>query len=56
MITFPPKCSHKMQSSNEVVYGPFKRFYASFCDAWLTLRPRSKVSSCEIAVISGKIY
>ena len=44
MITFPPKCSHKMQLLDVAVYGPFKRFYASFCDAWLTLHPSSKIS------------
>ena len=31
MITFPPKCSHKMQPLDITVYGPFKRFYFSFC-------------------------
>ena len=42
---FPPKCSHKMQPLNVAVYGLFQRFFASICDAWLTLHPRSTISS-----------
>ena len=56
MITFPPKCSHKMQPLDIAVYGPFKRFYASFCNAWLTLHSSSTISIYEIAEISGKAY
>ena len=55
MITFPPKCSHKMQPLDVAVYGPFKRFQASFCDASLTSYPRSTISSYENAKTSGKV-
>ena len=45
-----------MQYLDITVYGPFKRYYALFCYAWLTSHPRSTISSYEIAEISGKAY
>ena len=41
--TFPPKRSHQMQPLGIAIYGPFKRYYASFCNACLTSHPRSTV-------------
>jgi len=35
MLTFPPLCSHKMQSLDRSVYGPLKKFYNSACDSWM---------------------
>ena len=35
MLTFPPLCSHKMQSIDRSVYGPLKKFYNSACDSWM---------------------
>ena len=54
--SFPPKCGHKTQLLDVALYGPFKRFYASFCDSWWTSHPRTTISSYEIAEISGKAY
>ena len=54
--TFPLKRSHQMQPLDIAVYGPFKRYYASFCNACLTSHPRSTISSYEIAEISRKAY
>ena len=36
LLTFPPHCSHKLQPLDIGVYGPFKRYYSSFCDSWMT--------------------
>ena len=49
IYTFPPKRSYQMQLLDIAVYGPFKRYYASFCNACLTSHPRSTISSYEIA-------
>ena len=54
--TFPPKRSHQKQPLDIAVYGPFKRYYATFCNACLTSHPRSTISSCEITEISEKSY
>ena len=54
--TFPPKRSHQMQPLGIAIYGPFKRYYASFCNACLTSHPRSTISSYEIAEISENAY
>uniref|UniRef100_H2Y7T0 HTH CENPB-type domain-containing protein n=1 Tax=Ciona savignyi TaxID=51511 RepID=H2Y7T0_CIOSA len=32
ILTFPPHCSHRLQPLDVCVFGPFKRFYGSFCD------------------------
>jgi hypothetical protein len=37
MLSFPPHCSHKLQPLDRSVYDPFKKYYNSACDAWLTV-------------------
>ena len=54
--TFPPKRSHQMQPLEIAVYSPFKLYYASFCDAWLTSCSRSTISSYKISETSKKAY
>ena len=54
--TFPPKRSHQKQPLDIAVYGPFKRYYGTFCNVCLTLHPRSTISSYEITEISEKAY
>ncbi|GBM68845.1 hypothetical protein AVEN_189736-1 [Araneus ventricosus] len=35
MLTFPPHTSHKLQSSDRGVFGPFKKYYRTACSNWM---------------------
>ncbi|XP_065674152.1 uncharacterized protein LOC136091095 [Hydra vulgaris] len=37
LLFFPAHCSHKLQPLDRSVYGPFKKFVNSACDAWATV-------------------
>ncbi|EFX70829.1 hypothetical protein DAPPUDRAFT_60856, partial [Daphnia pulex] len=39
MITFPPHCSHLLQPLDRSVFGPFKRYYNSYCSSWMKDHP-----------------
>ena len=56
LLTFPPKCSHRMQPLDVCVYGPFKQFYSSLCDAWMTSHPGRAISIYDVASISGQAF
>ena len=53
---FPPHCSHKLQPFDIGVYGPFKRYYSSFCDLWMTSNPGKPLSIYEAAELSGHSF
>ena len=38
--SFAPHCSHKMQSLDVCVYGPFKRHFNVACDSWMLSQSR----------------
>jgi len=56
LLTFPPKCSHKLQPLDVGVYGPFKRYYSSLCDSWMTSNPGKTLSIYDIAELSGQAF
>ena len=35
ILSFPPRCSHRMQPLDVSVYGPFKRYYNVACTDWI---------------------
>ena len=53
LLTFPPLCSHKLQTLDIGVYGPFKWYYSSFCDSWMTSNPGKLFSIYEVTKLSG---
>ena len=53
IITFPPHCSHKLLPLDVGVFGPFKRYYASYCDAWLTEHAGKPISIYDVAELAG---
>ena len=53
ILTFPPHCSHRLQSLDVTVFGPFKTFYNRLADAWITPNPGRSISIYEIAKLSG---
>ena len=56
LFTFPSHCSHKLQPLDIEVYGPFKRYYSSFCDSWMTSNPGKSFSIYEVAELSGHAF
>ena len=56
LVTFPPHCSHKLQPLDIGTYGPFKRYYSSFCDSWMTSNLGKPLSIYEVAELSGHAF
>lgn len=48
MLSFPPHTTHRLQPLDRSVYGPFKRFYNSFCDSWMKSNPAKTMSIYNI--------
>ena len=55
-LTFPPHCSHRMQPLDVCVFGPFKRFYNKFADAWMTSHPGQSITIYDVAELSGVAF
>ncbi len=56
MITFPPHCSHKLQPLDRSVFGPFKRYYNSYCSSWMKDHPGKPMSIHIIAELVGLAF
>ena len=48
LLTIPPHSSHKLQSLDKTVYGPFKKAFNSAMDCWLRSHPGRTVTIYEI--------
>ena len=51
-----PHCSHRLQSLNVGFFGPFERFYASYCDAWMTEHAGKSISIYDLAEPAGAAF
>ena len=47
-LRFPPYCSHKLQSLDQMVYGPIRRYRNSVCDNWMLNHPRRTMTMHDI--------
>lgn len=56
IVTFSPHCSHKLQPLDVCIYGPFKRYYASYCDSWLTTHPGNAISIYDVTKMAGQAF
>lgn len=56
MLSFPPHCSHRLQPLDRTVYGPFKRYYNSSCDAWMLENKGKTMTIYEIPAMVGKAF
>ena len=56
ILTFPSHCSHRLQPLDVAVFGPFKTFYNSFADAWMTNHPGRLITIYEISELSGAAF
>ena len=48
LLSFPPDTSHKLQPLDRSVYGPFKKFVNSACDAWMKNHPAKTMTIYDI--------
>ncbi|KAJ8950033.1 hypothetical protein NQ314_008039 [Rhamnusium bicolor] len=48
VLSFPPHCSHKLQPLDRSVYGPFKKYVNTACDAWMRNHPGSTMTIYDI--------
>lgn len=48
VLSFPPHCSHRLQPLDRTVFGPFKKFYNSFVDSWMTNNPGKTMTIYDI--------
>ncbi|XP_072022943.1 uncharacterized protein [Amphiura filiformis] len=56
MVSFPPHCSHKLQPLDRSVYGPFKRYYNTACDAWMLNNKVKTMTIYDIPPIVGQAF
>ena len=56
ILTFPPHCSHRLQPLDVAIFGPFKLFYNSFADAWMTNHSGHSITIYEISELSGAAF
>lgn len=53
MVTFPPRCSHKLQPLDLTVFGPLKRFYNIALTDWLSMNPGKTCTIYDVAKLSA---
>lgn len=56
MLSFPPHCSHKLQPLDKSVFGPFKKYVNTACDAWMLNNPGKTMTIYDIPAIVGQAY
>ena len=56
IVTFPPHCSHRLQSLDLSVFGPLKSYYNSECSNWMLQNPGTPITIYQVAALSGKAY
>lgn len=56
MLSFPPHCSHRLQSLDRTVFWPFKRHVNAACDAWMYNHPGKTMTIYDIPGIVSIAY
>nr|XP_047137401.1 MFS-type transporter clz9-like [Hydra vulgaris] len=56
VCSFPPHCSHKLKPLDRSVFGPFKKYTNTACDAWMKMHPGSTMSIYSIPGIVGNSF
>ncbi|XP_047124175.1 uncharacterized protein LOC101240849 [Hydra vulgaris] len=56
VCSFPPHCSRKLQPLDRSVFGPFKKYTNTACDAWMTMHPGSTMFIYSIPGIVGNSF
>ena len=54
LLTLPPHCSHKLQPSDQLVYGPLKTFYNQAANAFMVSHPGKTITIYDVAELVGK--
>jgi len=56
VLSFPPHCSHRLQPLDRTVFGPFRKFYNSFADSWMTNNPGKTMTIYDIPGIVASAW
>ena len=56
MLSFHPHCSHKLQPLDRSVFGPFKKYVNTACDAWVLNNPGKTMTIYDIPSIVANAY
>ena len=56
MVTIHPHTSHKLQSLDRTVYGPFKRYYNAALDNWIRENPATVLSIYGVAQLAKQAF
>jgi hypothetical protein len=56
ILTFPPHCSHRLQPLDRTVYGPFKKYYNSGCDRFMTNHPGQTMTIYDVGSVIGYAF
>ena len=56
MVTIHPHTSHKLQSLDRTVYGPFKRYYKAALDNWMRENPATTLSIYGVAQLAKQAF
>lgn len=53
LLTLPPHCSHRMQPLDVCVYGPFKTYYNTALDNWMTEHPGRTITIYDVPKLAA---
>ena len=56
IVTFPPHCSHRLQSLDVSVYGHFKTYFNSACQLWILSNAGQPLTIYNLASLSSIAY
>lgn len=56
MLSFHPHCSHKLQPLDRAVFGPFKKYVNTSCDAWILNNPGKTMTIYDIPSVVSVAY
>ena len=51
LLSFPPRCSHKLQPLDRSVFGPLKKYVNKECDGWMKSHPGKTMSIYDLPAI-----
>ncbi|XP_041350707.1 uncharacterized protein LOC121369719 [Gigantopelta aegis] len=56
LLSFPQHCTHKLQTLDKTMFGPFKRLYHRAANNWMYNNPGKRMSIYDVAGLVGKAY
>ncbi|KAF2891222.1 hypothetical protein ILUMI_14951 [Ignelater luminosus] len=56
LLTIPPHTSHKLQTLDVSVFGPFQNFYNAAVDSWMVRHPQQTMTIYNVAELVGQAF